>query len=208
MENYINIVLLGKAGSGKGTQAELLRKKYNLIHLSTGELIRENIKNNTELGEKAAFYVNNGELVPDNIVFNILFTEIRKVNFNNIGGIIFDGFPRTLQQAKLLNKAIFKIFKLHINYVIDLDLDDETSIKRIQKRIKLSAVNARTDDLDINSIKKRLDIYNKESAKIKKFYSNFSYTDLFIINANSTEKRVFGNISHLLNCHINNINIA
>lgn len=202
----MNIILLGKAGSGKGTQAEMIKNEYDLIHISTGDLIRKEIEENTDLGQKALPYSNEGLLVPDNIIFAILFKNIRNtlkdLKKEDFKGIIFDGFPRTIQQAKLLNKALLRIFKLNINIVMELDLKDELSIARISNRVKESEV-ARKDDLNIEAIKKRLDIYTRESKKIKDLYSDLPLTTLKVFKADKDKETTFNEIKKFLDSKLN-----
>lgn len=187
----INIILLGKAGSGKGTQAKILSNKFNLYHISTGDLLRLNIKNNTKEGLIAKSYIEKGILVPDSLIIKLLINEIR-INFDvdlnkDYNGIIFDGFPRNQKQAKLLDKMLLKHFSTKINYVIDYILSDEVATERIKFRaleLEKQGLEARKDDKDEKIIQQRLEIYNEEVIKIKKFYQDYKIVHLIDINAN------------------------
>lgn len=199
MENTFNTVLLGKAGCGKGTQAKLIAKTFNLKHISTGDLIRENVQNNTENGIIASKYMYAGELVPDMLTLKILLRHIKeqqdKYNKIDYNGFIFDGFPRNEKQAKMLNRYLSKIFKMKIKCVVDFLLSDEESIHRIHIRNEKTIANGgtpRKDDLDDNSIKKRLQIYSIEHNKIKANYKQ-SGINIIEINANDTVDNISNN---------------
>lgn len=193
----LNIILLGKAGSGKGTQAKILSEKFNLYHISTGDLLRLNLKNNTKEGLKAKTYIEKGILVPDSLIIKLLINEIR-ANFNidldkDYNGIIFDGFPRNGKQAKLLDKMLLKHFSTKINYVIDYSLSDEIATKRIQFRaseLERQGLEARKDDKDETAIKQRLEIYNNEVLKIKEFYQQYKIVHLIAIDANQSIEQI------------------
>jgi adenylate kinase len=160
----INIVLFGKPGAGKGTQAEFLKEKYNLIHLSTGDIFRVNIKNQTELGKLAKTYIDNGDLVPDEVTTNMLIEAVEKDLDKN--GFLFDGYPRTLSQAEALdNYLISKNIK--ITATIALEADDEILIQRLLERGKTSG---RIDDQDEDKIRNRYEEYNEKTAPLIDFY--------------------------------------
>ena len=118
----INLILFGKPGSGKGTQAEFVKKKYDLIHISTGDVFRHNISKQTELGVLAKSYMEKGELVPDGVTIQMLEAEVNKTP--NAGGFIFDGFPRTTHQAEMLDKFLINK-KLSISMTIALEVDEK-----------------------------------------------------------------------------------
>lgn len=159
-----NIVLFGKPGAGKGTQAAFLKEKYNLIHISTGDLFRFNIKNETELGKLAQSYMDKGDLVPDEVTIKMLEQEVE--NNPNAEGFIFDGFPRTIAQAEALDN--FLISKgLKINGTLALEADDEILIQRLVERGKVSG---RTDDQDESKIRNRFVEYNEKTAPLIEFY--------------------------------------
>ncbi len=162
--DMINLVLFGKPGAGKGTQAEFLKEKYNLKHISTGDVFRYNIKNNTDLGLLAKSYIDNGDLVPDEVTIKMLQEEVTK----NVAasGFIFDGFPRTTVQAEALD-AFLMTKNMKINATIALEANDEVLIQRLLERGKLSG---RSDDQDEDKIRNRFDEYNQKTAPLKNYY--------------------------------------
>lgn len=162
----INIVLFGKPGAGKGTQADFLKGKYNLTHISTGDLFRFHKANNTDLGKEAQFYADKGELVPDSITIKMLEEEIAKHEGTN--GFLFDGFPRTTPQAEALDA--FLISKgWEVTATIALEADDEVLVQRLLERGKTSG---RADDQDEALIRKRYQEYNEKTAPLINFYKN------------------------------------
>ena len=150
----INVILFGKPGAGKGTQADFLKKKFNLIHISTGDLFRKNIKNKTKLGLLAKSFMDNGDLVPDDVTVEMLKDGVNKNS--DVRGFIFDGFPRTISQAQTLDKFL-KSMNMTINATISLEADDDVLEKRLIKRGMLSG---RSDDQDISKIRNRFKEYN------------------------------------------------
>ncbi len=160
----INVILFGLPGAGKGTQAKRLEKKYNLKHISTGDVFRYNIKNKTELGELAKKYIDNGQLVPDEVTINMLHSEVNK--HHNSNGFIFDGFPRTTAQAKDLDKLVdHKGSQIHA--MLALQVDEDILIKRILERGKTSG---RADDANEEIIRKRMQVYYDQSEVVKEYY--------------------------------------
>jgi adenylate kinase len=127
----MKLIMLGAPGVGKGTQAKILSEKYNIPHVSTGDIFRENIKNNTQLGQKAKEYMDKGLLVPDELVIDIVIDRLSKDDAMN--GYILDGFPRTIPQAKSLDEALKKM-KTQIDHVIDIEVPDEKIILRMSGR--------------------------------------------------------------------------
>lgn len=160
----INLVLFGKPGAGKGTQAEFLKEKYNLKHISTGDVFRYNIKNSTELGTLAKSYMDKGDLVPDEVTIKMLQDEVEKNP--EASGFIFDGFPRTTAQAEALD-AFLETKSLKINATIALEANDEVLIQRLLERGKVSG---RSDDQDESKIRNRFDEYNQKTAPLKDYY--------------------------------------
>ena len=160
----INIVLFGKPGAGKGTQAEFLKGKYNLTHISTGDIFRFNIKNETPLGKEAQSFINKGELVPDSLTIKMLEDEVNK-NLTS-KGFLFDGFPRTIAQADALD-AFLKTKNWSVSATIALEADDEILIKRLLERGKTSG---RADDQDENKIRNRFQEYNEKTAPLIEYY--------------------------------------
>ncbi len=162
----INIVLFGKPGAGKGTQAEFLKEKYNLVHLSTGDIFRYNIKNDTELGQLAKTYMDKGNLVPDEVTIKMLQSEVEKNP--GVRGFLFDGFPRTISQAEALDA--FLITKNEtITATVALEADDEILVARLLERGKTSG---RADDQDEDKIRQRYQEYNEKTAPLIDYYKN------------------------------------
>jgi adenylate kinase len=160
----INIVLFGKPGAGKGTQAEFLKTKYNLTHLSTGDIFRFNIKNNTDLGILAKSYMDHGNLVPDDVTTKMLIDAIESTK--NTNGFLFDGYPRTLSQSIALDNY-YESINDKITATIALDANDEILIKRLLERGKTSG---RPDDQDEDKIRNRYDEYNSKTAPLMDYY--------------------------------------
>jgi adenylate kinase len=163
-KHMINLVLFGKPGAGKGTQAEFLKEKYNLKHISTGDLFRYNMKNDTELGQLAKSYIDKGDLVPDEVTIKMLQDDVEKNP--DASGFIFDGFPRTTAQAEALD-AFLATKEMKIDATIALEANDEILIQRLLERGKVSG---RSDDQDESKIRNRFDEYNEKTAPLKDFY--------------------------------------
>jgi adenylate kinase len=163
-----HILLFGPPGAGKGTQAKLLVDKYKFMHLSTGDMLRDEIKRSTEIGLKAKKIIDSGQLVSDEIVAEMVRLRIKNMKDNT--GIIFDGFPRTVAQARKLDE-IMNDEKHEIAMMIAIDVHDEEIIKRILERGKISQ---RSDDQDINTIKSRIDTYNRQTAILADYYKQQS----------------------------------
>ena len=160
-----NLVLFGPPGAGKGTQAEFLKTKYNLVHISTGDVFRFNIKNETALGMLAKSYMDKGELVPDQVTIDMLNAEVEKNTDAN--GFIFDGFPRTSAQAKALDD-LMDTKDSEISAMIALEVDDEILVERLLERGKSSG---RADDANEEVIRARIAEYYKKTAILKEYYS-------------------------------------
>ncbi len=159
-----NIVLFGPPGAGKGTQATILKEKYNLVHISTGDVFRFNIKNNTELGTLAKSYMDKGDLVPDEVTINMLKAEVEKNP--KAKGFIFDGFPRTISQAEALDKFLAEKNE-RINGMVALEVPKELLVERILERGKTSG---RADDQDKSKISNRFEEYEMKTAPVKQYY--------------------------------------
>src|SRR5210317_1192200 len=159
-----NIVLFGPPGAGKGTQAVVLKDRYDLVHISTGDVFRFNIKNETELGKLAKSYIDNGDLVPDEVTIDMLKAE---VNSNpDAEGFIFDGFPRTESQAISLD-AFLNEKNESINGMVALEVPEDLLVERILNRGKTSG---RADDQDVEKIRTRFNEYNTKTAVLKTYY--------------------------------------
>ncbi len=162
--HMINLVLFGKPGAGKGTQAGFLKEKYNLKHISTGDVFRYNIKNGTELGTLAKSYIDRGDLVPDEVTINMLKDEVEKNP--EAAGFIFDGFPRTAAQAQALDNFL-ETKDMKVNATIALEADDDILVSRLLERGKESG---RSDDQDESKIRNRFDEYNEKTAPLREYY--------------------------------------
>ena len=159
----LNIVIFGAPGSGKGTQSEMIAERYGLKHLSTGEILREEIASSTELGKLADSYMSKGELVPDCVVIEMLEELIAR----NKGakGFIFDGFPRTVPQGEALNQLLQRHDET-VTIVVSLEVEDEELVDRLLKR---GAISGRADD-NRKTIESRLRVYYRQTAPLKDFY--------------------------------------
>ena len=170
-KNYlimINIVLFGKPGAGKGTQAEFLKSQYQLVHISTGDVFRYNIKNATDLGKLAQSSMNQGDLVPDSVTINMLEAEVEKNQ--DAKGFIFDGFPRTTAQAEALDAFLSKK-EMQVTATIALEATDDELVERLLKRGETSG---RSDDQDEAKIRNRFDEYNQKTLPLRSFYTDQS----------------------------------
>jgi adenylate kinase len=161
-----NIVLFGPPGAGKGTQADFLKTKYNLIHISTGDVFRYNIKNETELGLLAKSFMDKGDLVPDEVTIDMLKAEVN--NNPEAKGFIFDGFPRTESQAESLD-AFLTEKNTGIDGMIALEVPENLLVERLLNRGKTSG---RSDDQDENKIRNRFNEYETKTAILKNYYQN------------------------------------
>jgi len=161
----LNIVLFGPPGAGKGTQSEKLIEKFQLIHLSTGDLLRSEIAQQTELGMQAKLLMDKGELVPDAVVIGMIRSKLEQNQEAN--GFIFDGFPRTTAQAEALDNLLSEK-NTSINCMLALEVDNEELTKRLLLRGKDSG---RADDQNEEIIRNRIKEYNNKTAPLKDFYS-------------------------------------
>ena len=163
-KTMINLVLFGKPGAGKGTQAAFLKEQYQLVHISTGDVFRYNIKNATPLGKLAQSYMDKGDLVPDQVSIDMLEAEVEKNPAAN--GFIFDGFPRTDAQAQSLDDFLAKK-EMAVSGTIALEADDDELVARLLKRGETSG---RPDDQDETKIRNRFDEYNQKTAPLREYY--------------------------------------
>ena len=161
----INIVLFGPPGSGKGTQAQNLIEKFNLKQISTGDLFRFNMKNDTELGKLAKSYIDKGELVPDQVTTDMLIDEIRKPT--DTAGFIFDGYPRTAIQTQALEKIVKEELNDEIDICLSLVVEDSILVERLLKRGEISG---RSDDSNVEIIENRIKEYYAKTAEVAELY--------------------------------------
>lgn len=162
----INIILFGPPGAGKGTQSEKLIEKYHLTHISTGDLFRKHLGEGTELGKLAKKYMDEGNLVPDEVVVGMVdekFAETR----DNTNGYILDGFPRTVAQAQSLDKLVEK-YDMHISAMLSLEVPDKELEDRLMKRGETSG---RADDQNIEKIRHRITVYKHETLPVADYYA-------------------------------------
>ena len=161
----LNIVIFGAPGSGKGTQSERIVEKYGINHISTGDVLRAEIKNGTELGKTAKGYIDQGQLIPDELMIDILASVFD--SFKDSKGVIFDGFPRTIAQAEALKKMLAERGQ-DVSVMVDLEVPEDELMVRLIKRGKDSG---RADDNE-ETIKKRLYVYHSQTAPLIDWYKN------------------------------------
>ena len=161
----LNLVLFGPPGAGKGTQSENLIRKYHLVHLSTGDLLRSQIAAGTELGLRAKQLMDQGLLVPDEVVIGMIDNKLRENR--SAPGFIFDGFPRTVLQAEALDQLLSQ-YQTPVTTMIALVVDDEELIKRLRKRGETSG---RADDQNEETARRRVSVYNQETTPVADYYS-------------------------------------
>ena len=186
----INLVLFGKPGAGKGTQAVFLKNKYNLVHISTGDLFRNNIKNKTGLGITAKSYMDNGELVPDQVTIDMLEAEVDKNP--QAKGFIFDGFPRTESQANSLDVFLDRK-DMKIKATLALEANDDELVERLLERGKSSG---RTDDQDVTKIRNRFDEYDQKTSPLKAYY--LDQKKFYSVNGVGTITQITGRLTKLI----------
>lgn len=161
-----NLVVFGAPGSGKGTQSAKLIDEYGLYHISTGDLLRDHIARGTDLGKVADSYISKGNLIPDDLMIDILSHELEN-NPETKKGVIFDGFPRTIEQARALNRLLEK-HNSKVDAVVGLDVDDNELVQRLLKR---GLESGRTDD-NLEAINNRLKVYHSQTKPLRAFYEN------------------------------------
>lgn len=161
----LNLVLFGPPGAGKGTQAEFLINTYDLLHLSTGDLLRSEISEKTNLGLEAKKFMDKGELVPDAVVIGMIKNKLE--NNQKVKGFIFDGFPRTVEQAKALDELLNQN-QTPISGMLSLEVEEQELTDRLMKR---GMISGRPDDQDLNIIKNRIQVYHQKTAPLAEYYS-------------------------------------
>ena len=160
----LNIVLFGAPGAGKGTQAVMLAKKHELVHLSTGDILRKELSLGTDLGKQAQQFMDKGEFVPDQVVIGMIRSQIEQ--HPNAKGFIFDGFPRTTAQAEALDRMLHEK-GMKITSMIALDVENEELVKRLMKRGEISG---RADDRSLDVISNRIDVYHQKTKPLIGYY--------------------------------------
>ncbi|WP_460620185.1 adenylate kinase [Hymenobacter ruber] len=189
----LNIVLFGPPGAGKGTQSQKLITKYNLVHLSTGDLLRAQIAQGTELGLTAKKLMDEGLLVPDAVVIGMIGSALK--DNPQAGGFIFDGFPRTVAQAESLDQ-LMAAHNTHIGCMIALEVQEEELVKRLLERGKTSN---RPDDQDETKIRRRVTVYNTETAQVAGYYA--AQNKFHALNGIGPIDDIFGQICGLIDQH-------
>jgi len=192
----LNIILCGAPGCGKGTQSTLLVEKYNLKHLSTGELLRSEIESKSEVGKQAEKYISIGSLVPDQMIIEILLNAVDKYAAT-AAGFILDGFPRTVEQAAALEKA-FEERNNKIDFLVDIQVETRELITRLLIRGETSG---RSDD-NLDTIKKRLQVYESKTAPVNEFYKNLG--KYHSINGIGEISEISARISEVIDAELNN----
>ena len=184
----INLILFGPPGSGKGTQAAKLAGAFNLLHISTGDLFRSELKQETPLGLEAKKYMDKGELVPDEVTIGMLSNKLDEYA-GKVDGFIFDGFPRTQPQAEALDKLL-DLKETSISLVLALEVPEEEIVNRIKERGKTSG---RADDLDDNIIKNRFRVYLNETAQVLDHYKKLD--KVAVLNGVGSIDDIFASLS-------------
>ena len=172
----INIILFGPPGSGKGTQADFIVKQQNLIHISTGDIFRKNISNQTNLGKLASSYMKKGEYVPDELTIKLLADELD--SYKNSNGFIFDGFPRTLPQADAFSQLL-ENRKMPLSLVISLDVSEDELVTRLLNR---GLDSGREDDKNEDIIRNRIQVYQNQTSILTDYYKDHLKDLFFAIN--------------------------
>ncbi len=161
----LNIVIFGAPGSGKGTQSDKLIEHYHLFHISTGDVLRDNIRRGTELGMVAKGYIDQGQLVPDELIIDLLAQVLDENKENAAQGVIFDGYPRTIPQAEALEQMLADR-GTHIDAVVGLEVPEDELVRRILLRGQMSG---RADDNE-ETARKRLEVYHNQTSPLKAYY--------------------------------------
>lgn len=190
MQKQLNLVLFGPPGAGKGTQSEKIIQRYNLTHISTGDLFRKHMGEGTELGLEAQRYMDHGKLVPDEVVINMVDDKIQSTSDTN--GFIFDGFPRTVPQAQALDNLL-KSREESISLMISLDVPEDELKQRLRNRAKVSG---RADDQDDSKIQTRIEEYRQKTVPVASYYD--SQDKLVMVNGVGSIDKIFSSICKVL----------
>ena len=187
----MNFILFGPPGAGKGTQAKMLIDKFNIVQISTGDMLRDEVKSQSELGKSAKFIMDRGDLVSDEIIIAMIKKRIQMSDCNN--GFILDGFPRTLKQAVELDQLLDN-FKINIEKVIEIVVDENLLLERINKR-SAENKNIRNDDNSV-TLKNRIKVYQKDTMPVIEYYRNLN--KLTTIDGMQSIEKVFQGILKIL----------
>lgn len=187
----LNIVIFGAPGSGKGTQSELIIKEYGLDHISTGDVLRAEIKAQTELGKIAEGYISKGQLVPDELIIDMLANVLDSKTDSK--GVIFDGFPRTIPQAKALKKMLNER-GTDVSVMLNLEVEEAELIQRLLKRGEISG---RSDD-NLETIQSRLEVYHNQTSPLKEYY--ITENKHTAVHGMGTVEEIFGRVCDAINC--------
>tara|TARA_B100000945_G_C20377117_1_gene595206 strand:+ start:571 stop:1155 length:585 start_codon:yes stop_codon:yes gene_type:complete len=193
----INIILFGPPGSGKGTQADFIVKQQNLIHISTGDIFRKNISNQTNLGKLASSYMKKGEYVPDELTIKLLADELE--SYKDANGFIFDGFPRTLPQANAF-KQLLENNKIPLSLVISLDVSENELVKRLLNR---GLDSGREDDKNEDIIRNRIQVYQNQTSILTDYYKDDLKDAFFSINGEKSIVEISKEIDSILTGYLN-----
>ena len=188
----INLVLFGPPGSGKGTQAKLIVNYHELIHISTGDVFRKNIQDNTSLGKLARSYMDKGQLVPDQVTIDLLSSELD--SYSDSKGFIFDGFPRTIDQAHAFD-ALFKKKDLSLDMVLSLEVSEDELVARLLKR---GISSGRKDDQNKDVILNRIQVYNQQTSILKSYYLEKLSNSFFSIDGERDVSLIFNDINSIV----------
>ena len=189
----LNLVLFGPPGAGKGTQSQKLIARYNLVHLSTGDLLRAQITQGTELGLRAKKLMDEGLLVPDEVVIGMIGSALH--DNKQASGFIFDGFPRTVPQAESLDRLLAE-HETKVSCMVALEVDEQELVKRLLERGKTSG---RPDDQNEEKIRKRVTVYNTETAQVAGYYAQ--QNKFHALNGIGDIEDIFGQICGILDEH-------
>ncbi|HBM81677.1 MAG: adenylate kinase [Clostridiales bacterium] len=212
----MRIILLGPPGAGKGTQAKRISKKYDIPHISTGDIFRENIKNNTRLGIEAKKFIDKGQLVPDDVTVGIVENRIKLEDCKS--GFLLDGFPRTVNQAAALDKILISM-DLKIDYVININVSSKILVERLSGRRVCSSCGAsfhvllnppskdsicdrcggrliQREDDTAETVNERLNVYKKQTSPLIDYYSQVGI--LYSVDGGEDIDKVFGDICNIL----------
>lgn len=192
--NMFNLILFGPPGSGKGTQSEKLIAKYGLKHLSTGDLLRSEIAQQTALGMEAKKLMDKGQLVPDEVVIGMISSAL---DANAAArGFLFDGFPRTAAQAEALDKLL-ELKKTYINVMLALEVSEEELVKRLLKRGETSD---RSDDTNENVIRERIAVYHSKTTAVADYYRTFD--KVLMLKGEGTVDEIFARLCNEIDTRI------